>query len=118
MGLTANERVLVDFHTSDGHRPTFGPDGLTIDADGFLYLATWGGSKVLRIDPNTGKTVLDIELPAEQITSVAFGGPNLDELFVTSAATARDKAQHPPAGSLFKVTGLGVRGLPMNKVRL
>lgn len=118
MILLANERVLISFYLADGKRPAFGADGLTIDAEGFLYLATWGGSKVLRIDPSTGKIVLNIEFPAEQITSVAFGGPNLDELFVTSAATARDHEQPFPAGSVFKVTGLGFRGLPMNKVRL
>lgn len=114
----ANERVVINFKNPEGKRPEFGADGMTIDAEGFLYLATWGGSQVLRIEPTTGKIVLAIKFPAEQITSAAFGGPNLDELFVTSAATNRDKEQPFPAGSLFKVTGLGVRGLPMSKVRL
>lgn len=114
----ANERVLIDFHQKNGDRPTFGPDGMTIDADGFLYVATWGGSAILRIDPSTGKIVHTIEFPAQQITSAAFGGPNLDILYVTSAAQERNAPQPKPAGQLFAVTGLGVRGLPMNKVRL
>lgn len=91
---------------------------MTIDADGFLYVATWGGSKILRIDPASGKIVSEIAFPAQQITSAAFGGPNLDILYVTSAAQERDGPQPKPAGALFAVTGLGVRGLPMNKVRL
>lgn len=46
----ANERVLIDFK-ENGQRPSFLPDGMTIDADGFLYVATWGGSKVMKINP-------------------------------------------------------------------
>lgn len=66
----------------------------------------------------TGKILLEIEIPAKQVTSVAFGGPNLDILYVTTAATARDAEQPPLAGHLFKVTGLGVKGLPGVKVRV
>lgn len=116
-GNISNEKVLIDFRVN-GERPSFGPDGMTIDAEGNLYVCTWGGSKIMKIDPNTGKIVLEIKFPSEQITSAAFGGPNLDILYVTSAATERSGPQPPPAGSLFKVTGLGVKGLPMKKVRL
>lgn len=62
--------------------------------------------------------MLEIYLPAAQITSVAFGGPELDILYVTSAAQARTEPQPLPAGQLFAVTGLGVRGTPMHNVRL
>lgn len=64
-----------------------------------------------------GEIETEIKLPAEQITSAAFGGPNLDILYVTSAATERSSPQPPPAGSLFQITGLGVVGLPMSKVK-
>lgn len=64
------------------------------------------------------KAVLDIPIPAKQVTSAAFGGPNLDILYVTTAATNRDGAQPPQAGMLFKVTGLGVKGLPGVNVRV
>lgn len=64
------------------------------------------------------KAVLEIPIPAKQVTSVAFGGPNLDILYVTTAATARDGVQPPQAGHLFKVTGLGVKGLPGVNVRV
>jgi len=116
-GNISNEKVLIDFRV-DGKNPGFGPDGMTSDADGNLYVCTWGGSKIFKINPDSGKIDLEIQLPSEQITSAAFGGPNLDILYVTSAATERSGPQPPPAGSLFKVTGLDVKGLPMSKVRL
>lgn len=66
-----------------------------------------------------GTIVLEIPIPAEQITSVAFGGPNLDILFVTSAAFEFDKKHPDPCGSVFKATGPGIGvGLPMYKVRI
>lgn len=64
------------------------------------------------------KIILEIPIPAKQVTSVAFGGENLDILFVTTAATTRDGEQPPQAGQLFKVIGLGVKGLPGDNVRV
>jgi gluconolactonase len=115
--FTANGRVVIDF-TIDGKRPTFVPDGMTIDANGSLYVATFGASKVFKINPATGAIELEINFPAEQVTSAAFGGPNLDILYVTTAAKEFKSPQPPPAGKLFKVTGLGVKGLPMKSVKL
>lgn len=57
-------------------------------------------------------------IPAEQVTSVAFGGPNLDILYVTTASKEFKSPQPPPAGSLFKVTGLNAKGVKMNGVKL
>lgn len=59
----------------------------------------------------------EVYLPAKQITSAAFGGPNLDILYVTSAADNKSGPQPPLAGSVFQIKGLG-RGLPMSKVKL
>lgn len=67
---------------------------------------------------SNGKAELEIKFPAEQVTSAAFGGPNLDILFVTTAATERSGPQPKPAGNLFKVTGLGAKGLAGVKTRL
>ena len=91
---------------------------MTIDENGSLYVATFGASKVFKINPSTGKIELEIKIPAEQVTSCAFGGPNLDILYVTTAAKEFKSKQPPPAGQLFKVTGLGVRGLPMQSGKL
>jgi gluconolactonase len=68
---------------------------------------------MLHIDPTTGQKIKSIPFPTENITSAAFGGPNLDILFVTSARSGLsqiDLAGQPAAGSLFQVTNLGVRG--------
>lgn len=113
-GTISNERVLVEI----GKKGTSVPDGMTIDNKGFLYIAIWGGSKVLKINPSSGKTELEINLPCEQVTSAAFGGPNMDILFITTAATDRDGPQTQSAGKLFKITGLGAIGTTIPKVQL
>lgn len=88
------------------------PDGMTIDTDGNLWLALFGGSCVLKIDPRKGVALQKVEIPVSQVTSVTFGGPNLDILFVTTGWLDFNGEQKPPAGSTFMVTGLGVKGLP------
>jgi sugar lactone lactonase YvrE len=87
------------------------PDGMTVDAEGFVWIAHWGGSRVSRFSPDA---VLDrvIRMPAPQITSCVFAGANLDRMFVTSAADGLDKNKEPLAGSLFEVDTGGVHGLP------
>ena len=64
----------------------------------------------------TGKEMQTVTFPAKRITSCCFGGPNYDEMFVTCAKTGLSeeefKNEQPLAGSVFKVTGLGVKGLP------
>uniref|UniRef100_A0A182JTM0 Regucalcin n=1 Tax=Anopheles christyi TaxID=43041 RepID=A0A182JTM0_9DIPT len=111
-GDLQNETVFYDLRVNGGN-PGYVPDGMTSDADGNLYVATWGGSKVMKIDKRSQKLVLEIKIPAEYVTSVAFGGPQMDELFVTTAS----KDDRPlPAGKLFKVTGLGVKGKRMHKM--
>jgi sugar lactone lactonase YvrE len=81
------------------------PDGLTVDADGGVWVAVWGGGAVLHHDP-AGRVREAIELPAEHVTSCAFGGPGLDRLYITTAA---GPGQH--GGSLFAYDP-GVTGQP------
>ncbi|XP_055545457.1 regucalcin-like [Wyeomyia smithii] len=92
-------------------------DGMTIDAEGNLFVAVFHKGKVFKINPK-GQVVQEIVIPAKQVTSVAFGGPKLDELYVTTAKKLVLDPQNPPAGATFKVTGLGVVGTPMNAVVL
>jgi sugar lactone lactonase YvrE len=92
------------------------PDGLTVDSEGYVWSAQWGGWRVIRYDPS-GRVDRVIELPAQQISCPAFGGENLDELYITSAwsglsAEAREK--QPLAGALFRIKA-GVRGIPEPK---
>lgn len=95
------------------------PDGMTIDSDGKLWIAIWGGCRVARYDPNTGECLKEIPIPAPNVTSCCFGGPQLDVLYVTSAACDTDLKKYPAAGCLFAVRNVGAKGLPMmsfNKV--
>lgn len=106
---------MIDFdktHAAD----KFAADGMTIDSTGLLYVATWGGSRVIVIDPETKTVLREIEMPTGQVTSLAFGGPKLDILFATTAG--KPAPQPAPAGGLFKITGLGVKGLPMQEFKL
>lgn len=83
---------------------------------GNLYVATFGGSKVLKVNASTGYIEKEISIPTKQVTSVAFGGPNLDILYVTTAG--KPSPQPSPAGALFKVTGLGVKGTKMHQFKM
>ena len=83
------------------------PDGMTMDADGGLWVAHWGGGRVSRFMPD-GNLDRSIEVPASQVTSCTFAGANLDRMFVTSAADGVDEEY---GGALFEVDP-GCRGLP------
>ena len=102
-----NRRVFVDL--SDEKKR---PDGLTVDAEGGVWLALSNGSAVRRYTPHG---VLDevIEVPAKKVTACTFGGPNLDQLFITTSQENIDTNEDPLAGCLFRadvgITGLAVR---------
>jgi L-arabinonolactonase len=88
------------------------PDGSTVDADGCLWNAEWGGGRVVRYTPD-GRVDRILHLPATQVTCCAFGGPGLARLFVTTARTGLDVAAlaaQPHAGALFAFD-VGVTGL-------
>ncbi|CAG5121144.1 unnamed protein product [Candidula unifasciata] len=108
-GAISNQRTIASFDDNSGAVP----DGMCVDAEDKLWVAFYRGSCVRRIDPQTGKTLQTLTFPATNITSCCFGGKNLDELYVTSGRYRMPEAEfqkQPLAGSLFKVTGLGVRG--------
>lgn len=103
-----DEQGIRDREVFIRFQPDWGsPDGMTVDADGHLWIAHWGGARVSRFTPDG---VLDraISLPASQITNVCFAGERLDRMFVTSAADGVPDEEH--AGCLFEVDS-GVRGL-------
>ncbi|HZH58053.1 MAG TPA: SMP-30/gluconolactonase/LRE family protein [Metabacillus sp.] len=82
------------------------PDGMTIDQEGMIWVAHWGGSRVTRWDPHIGKQLDEVHVPAPNVTSCTFGGQNLDELYITTARqglTEEELALSPQAGGLFKV---------------
>jgi sugar lactone lactonase YvrE len=101
-GELRNRRNVVRYTPKGGHG-----DGLVVDAEGHLWVALWGGSAVHRYSPQ-GELELVIEVPATQVTKPAFGGPDLEDLYITTAAARHP--EEPLAGDLFRVRGLGVRG--------
>ncbi|XP_055641535.1 regucalcin-like [Toxorhynchites rutilus septentrionalis] len=125
-GDLLNEKVLLRFSVH-GRNPGFVGDGMTNDTEGNLYVATWGGAMICKINVKTKKIEQEIKLPVSQVTSVAFGGPQLDELYVTTAGTALfdnpqrkwlENERPPNSGSLFRITGLGAKGKGMYKIVL
>lgn len=84
------------------------PDGMTVDAQGHVWIAHWGGSCISRFSPE-GERGRVIALPASQITNACFAGEKLDRLFVTSAAYR--KPDEPEAGCLFEIEQPGATGL-------
>ena len=89
------------------------PDGMTIDAEGMLWIALHDGAAVTRWDPASGEHLATVELPCSKVTSCCFGGENLDQLFITTARHQLDPDQlekQPLAGGLF-VAEVGVAGL-------
>jgi len=107
-GVATNRRRLIEFGQGEGM-----PDGLTVDADGHLWVAMFGAGLVRRFSPR-GVPSGQVRLPVSQVTSVAFGGSALDTLFVTSAAyrlTPARLAEEPLAGATFCCRP-GPTGLP------
>ncbi len=108
-GTIGNRRPLISLDASAGS-----PDGLTVDADGCLWVALWDEWCVARFDPD-GREMTRIRMPVPRPTSCCFGGPNLDVLYVTSARVrlGQDVLKSAPlSGSLFAVHIPHVRGLP------
>ena len=111
-GGISNERVIIDIPKAMGFA-----DGFTIDEEGMLWVAHYGAGRVRRWNPDTATVLAEIDLPAVGVTACAFGGPGLDQLFITSASlrlSDAEKAQQPHAGGLF-VAEVGVRGLAADK---
>jgi L-arabinonolactonase len=90
------------------------PDGATVDADGHLWVALVQSRQVARVSP-AGDVVTTIGIPVDFPSCPAFGGKDMDTLFVTSikdSGTGRMVSSHENAGSVFAISGLGVRGIP------
>jgi sugar lactone lactonase YvrE len=107
-GDLSNRRRLIDLPRDLGL-----PDGMTIDEEGLLWVAFWGGAAVRRIDL-VGRVVSEIRFPVSQVTSCAFGGEDLSDLSVTSARIGLSEdalEDEPHAGGLFRLQPR-IRGLP------
>jgi L-arabinonolactonase len=112
-GRIANDRRFVALADADGE-----PDGSTVDADGGLWNAQWGGARVVRYDAS-GRETERVTVPTAQPSCVTLGGAQLTTLYVTSARTGlapQALAAEPHAGGVFAVE-VGRRGLPEPRFR-
>jgi sugar lactone lactonase YvrE len=103
-GRPGPAELFITFAPGWGH-----PDGMAVDAEGHVWICHFGGSRVTRFSPQ-GEAVLDVPVPTAQVTKVAFGGPDLTTLYITTAAVGRDREIDPLAGDLFAAE-VGIRGI-------
>ncbi len=106
-GVPGEPRPVIGFEEGWGH-----PDGMAVDAQGHLWVCHWGGSRISRFAPD-GTLERVVPVPTAQVTKCAFGGPNLETLYITTAAEGRDPHIDVMAGHVFAVE-TGIRGLPAN----
>lgn len=107
-GAITHERVIVDIKI-----PEQLPDGMCVDAAGMLWVAIWGGGAVHRYDPATGALTGRVIVDAPHVSNCAFGGKDMQQLFITTAKDGLTEAQleqYPLSGSLF-IVDTGIRGL-------
>jgi sugar lactone lactonase YvrE len=106
-GTPLNRRELARYGEGEGY-----PDGMTVDAEGCLWIAFWDGWCLRRLSPG-GERLSELKVPVQRPTSCTFGGPSLDRLFITSARiglSEEELASQPSAGGLF-MTVPGVSGI-------
>lgn len=99
-GGIANRRTVFTFAEENEN-----PDGMSIDVEGRLWVALWGGWAVVCVDPAKGEVIDRISIPVERVTSCCFGGEDLRDLYITTARVGlaeQRKAEQPHAGSVFR----------------
>lgn len=110
-GEISNRKEIISFGEGMGD-----PDGNTIDEEGMLWVANWGAACVTRWNPTTGELLQKIDVPALNVSALAFGGENLDELYITTASYYMPEGEaekYPEAGKMFVVKP-GVKGIKCN----
>lgn len=107
-----NRSLIRKVPESEGY-----PDGMTIDSEGYLWIALYGGGKIIRIDPAGGEVDVEVIVPVPKPTSCTFGGERFNALYITTARenmTGEELNSHPLSGSLFRAE-LPFKGLPANR---
>ena len=102
-GELSNQRVFVNTGENDGI-----PDGMTVDAEGYVWSARWDGSSLVRYSPQ-GEQVNRIWFPARKVSSVIFGGDDYTDMYVTTAGGQDKTGEGPGAGCLYRIN-LGISG--------
>ncbi|MBM1105199.1 SMP-30/gluconolactonase/LRE family protein [Aurantibacter crassamenti] len=106
-----NEKTVINVPEEFGS-----PDGMSIDEEGMLWVAHWGGNCIRRWNPKTGEILLKIDVDAPHVTSCCFGGPDLKTLYITTARSGLSESQlkkFPLSGGLFTYQ-TKVKGTPIN----
>lgn len=114
-GSIANKKTIINTPKVWGT-----PDGSTIDAEGMLWVAHWGGGIISRWNPSNGELLDSIMVASPNVTSVAFGGKDLDNLYITTAKNwmkEGDEQKYPEAGGLF-IAKPGVKGVPSTRFKI
>ena len=104
----SNGKIAVEVSEEDGF-----PDGMAIDEEDMLWVGMWNGNAVARYNPKTGKLISKIIVPAHNVTSCAFGGEDLDILYITTSSldmNEEEQNKYPLAGSIFRANP-GVKGV-------
>lgn len=114
-GAIANQRVWVRVPETEGEGH---PDGMTVDAEGYVWSARWDGGRIVRYAPD-GAVERQIAFPTKKVSSATFGGDDYSDLYVTTAGGHDKELNGPGAGALFRLQP-GVRGVPefLSRVRL
>ena len=112
-GDISNKRTFATIDHFE-HQKKAEPDGLAVDEKGFVWSALWGACRIVRFSPD-GELVGEVHLPALRVSCPAFGGKNMDELFITTAALDEDdvegRKKYVENGCIFRIK-VGVKGLP------
>lgn len=108
-GNLKNRRDVIEYTSGN-------PDGMTIDADGNLWVALWGSGLVACVNPISKKIIHKIELPVSQPASCAFAGDDLKSLVITTAAHGVSLRDEPLAGSVF-VIKTEIQGMPTARLK-
>jgi len=104
-GNLTNQRLFVRTPEGEGV-----PDGMTVDAEGYVWSARWDGGHLFRFSP-AGELVDKVAFPAKKVSCVTFGGPDYTDMYVTTAGGNRKETDGQGAGALYRVN-LGTRGVP------
>lgn len=110
-GAITNQRVFVRSAPEDGV-----PDGMTVDAEGYVWSAHWDGWCLIRYAPD-GQEVTRIKFPAKQVSCVTFGGDDYTDMYVTTAGGQNKQENGEGAGALYRLR-LGIRGVPEFRSRI
>lgn len=112
-GNLSNKRVRITTPVGEGV-----PDGMTVDASGYIWSARWDGGHLFRYTPD-GTEILRVPFPAKKVTSVTFGGSDCTDIYVTTAGGDRRDEEGAGAGAVFRLN-LGIRGVPefLSKINL